>query len=88
MAVPALGLLGGLALTLNGHRATFAHAVAQVSWTTLLLAAALHIGTVLARSEAWALSVRAAGAKVDRRSLYQVASLGFAANVLASSLGA
>jgi uncharacterized membrane protein YbhN (UPF0104 family) len=85
--VLALALLAGLAGVLAGHRAAFVHAVGNASWESLALAALLHLGTVVARSEAWATSVDAAGVRLDRRSIYQVASLGYAANVLAPSLG-
>jgi uncharacterized membrane protein YbhN (UPF0104 family) len=85
----ALGaaLLAGLVAVLAGHRAAFLEAVRNVSWASLVVAALLHLGTVIARSEAWATSVHAAGVRLDRRSIYQIASLGFAANVLAPSLG-
>jgi uncharacterized membrane protein YbhN (UPF0104 family) len=72
---------------LAGHGAAFLAALGGVSWWTLVLAVGLHVVAVVARSEAWTVSVRAAGASVSRRCCYQVASLGFAANVLAPSLG-
>jgi len=85
--VLGLALLAGLVGVLAGHRAAFVGAVRDVSWPSLVVAALLHLGTIVARSEAWATSVDAAGVRLDRRSIYQVASLGFAANVLAASLG-
>ncbi|HEY7077695.1 MAG TPA: lysylphosphatidylglycerol synthase domain-containing protein [Solirubrobacteraceae bacterium] len=83
----AVALLGGLLASVHEHRGSVAAAVGNVSWTSLLVAALLHLVTIVARSEAWAVSVDAAGARLGRRSIYQVASLGFAANALAPSLG-
>jgi uncharacterized membrane protein YbhN (UPF0104 family) len=85
--VLGVALLAALGCVLAGHRGAFVDAVGNASWGALVVAALLHLGTVLARSEAWATSVDAAGVRLDRRSIYQIASLGFAANVLAPSLG-
>jgi uncharacterized membrane protein YbhN (UPF0104 family) len=84
----AAALIVAMPAALASHRHAFAHAIGGVSKTTLLLASALHLVSVVARSEAWAVSVRAAGATLRRRTAYQIASLGFAANVLSPSLGA
>jgi uncharacterized membrane protein YbhN (UPF0104 family) len=86
----AVGLalvVAGAAFVLAGHGAAFVGAVRGVSRWTLVLAVGLHVVAVVARSEAWAVSVRAAGARLGRRCCYQFASLGFAANVIAPSLG-
>ena len=83
----AVALVGGMALALASHRRAFVVAIDGATFATLMLAAALHLGSVLARSEAWMVSVRAAGGKLGRRDSYQIASLGFAANVLSPSLG-
>lgn len=82
----AAGLLSAMLAALASHRQAFAHAIGSVAYATLLLAAALHLVSVVARSEAWTVSVRAAGGTLRRRPSYQVASLGFAANVLSPSL--
>ncbi len=84
----AAALIAGMLVALAGHRRAFLDAVVGVPSGTLLLAAALHLVSVVARSEAWTVSVRAAGGTLDRRSSYQIASLGFAANVVSGSLGA
>jgi uncharacterized membrane protein YbhN (UPF0104 family) len=84
----AAGLLTAMLVALAGHRRAFLDAIVGVPSATLVLAAALHVGSVVARSEAWTVSVRAAGGTLDRRGSYQIASLGFAANVLSASLGA
>src|SRR5262245_3578777 len=81
-------LLAGIAAVLAHHRHDFADAVRTVPLAALLTAAVLHVATVVARTEAWAVSVRAAGAVTERRSLFQIASLGFAANVISGSVGA
>jgi uncharacterized membrane protein YbhN (UPF0104 family) len=82
----AVVLAGAWAL-LAGHGAAFLAAVRGVSWWTLVVAVGLHVVAVVARSEAWHVSVRAAGSRLGRRCCYQVASLGFAANVVAPSFG-
>ncbi len=86
-AVLGAALLAGIAAMLTRHRHDFAQAVGTVPLVALLTAVVLHVATVVARTEAWAVSVRAAGAGTERRTLFQVASLGFAANVISGSLG-
>ena len=87
-AVLGADLLAAITATLAHHRDDFAHAVGTVPLAALLAAVVLHIATVVARTEAWVVSVRAAGAVTERRTLFQIASLGFAANVISSSIGA
>src|SRR6201989_2779221 len=87
-AVLGAALLAGIAAMLVHHRHDFAQAVGTVPLVALLAAVVLHVATVVARTEAWAVSVRAAGAATDRRTLFQIGSLGFAANVISSSIGA
>jgi uncharacterized membrane protein YbhN (UPF0104 family) len=81
-------LLAGITAMLARHRHDFAQAVGTVPLAALLTAVVLHIVTIVARTEAWAVSVRAAGAVTERRTLFQIGSLGFAANVISSSIGA
>jgi hypothetical protein len=50
-------------------------------------AVVLHIGSLVARSEAWNLSVRAAGGTVARRRLYRAASVGYIGNIINGELG-
>jgi hypothetical protein len=76
-----------MVVALASHRDAFVGAIHDVPLVTLLLAAGLHVVTVVARSEAWAVSVRAAGGTLRRRGAYQIASLSFAANVVSPSLG-
>jgi uncharacterized membrane protein YbhN (UPF0104 family) len=83
----AATLLLAIVAMLVRHGPQFADAVRRVSLPALLAAAGLHVVTVVARSEAWTVSLRAAGGRLERRSIYQVASLGFAANMLSTALG-
>jgi uncharacterized membrane protein YbhN (UPF0104 family) len=83
----AAGLIAAMLAALASHRQAFSDAIGGVAYATLLLAAALHVVSVVARSEAWTASVHAAGGTLCRRASYQIASLGFAANVLSPSLG-
>ena len=87
-AVLGAALLAGIAAMLVHHRHDFAQAIGTVPLAALLAAVVLHIATVVARTEAWVVSVRAAGAVTERRTLFQIASLGFAANVISGSIGA
>jgi hypothetical protein len=86
-ALLAAAVIGGMLVALASHRRAFVDALDDAAFGTLLLAAALHLGSVVARSEAWTVSVHAAGGTLGRRGSYQIASLGFAANVLSPSLG-
>ena len=87
-AALAAALLAGITAMLARHRHDFAQAVGTVPPVALLGAVVLHVVTVVARTEAWVVSVRAAGAATERRALFQIGSLGFAANVISSSIGA
>ena len=62
--VLGIALLAGLVAVLAGHRAAFVGAVRNVSWASLVVAVLLHLATVVARSEAWATSVDAAGVRL------------------------
>jgi uncharacterized membrane protein YbhN (UPF0104 family) len=81
------GVIAGMLVTLASHRHAFVGAIGDVPLGTLLLMAALHVGSVVARSEAWAVSVAAAGGTLQRRCAFQIASLSYAANVVSPSLG-
>jgi hypothetical protein len=88
-----LSLLGGLAVTcilgfvLAGRRREFAAALSSVPISLVALAAALQIVALLARSEAWLVSVCAAGGVVSRRILFRAAGVGYLASVVNGSLG-
>ncbi len=59
-----------LALVLAGRREEFAAALSVAAWV-LAVTVVLQIVALLARSEAWHLSIGAAGGTVDRRVLYR-----------------
>jgi hypothetical protein len=88
-----LSLLGGLAVTcilgfvLAGRRREFAAALSSVPISVVALAAALQLVALLFRSEAWLVSVCAAGGLVSRRLLFRAAGVGYLASVVNGSLG-
>ena len=86
-ALVGAALLLAMLVVLAGHREEFADAMDGIAYWTLAAAVALHVTGLVARSEAWTVCVRAAGATISRRCAYQVASLGFAANIITTSLG-
>src|SRR4051795_757822 len=59
-----------LAYVLAGQRDEFAHAIESASIWVLLVAALLQILALVSRSEAWHLTIEAAGGTVGRRVLY------------------
>jgi uncharacterized membrane protein YbhN (UPF0104 family) len=79
--------LGLLALVLAGRWGRLADATVSASGWLLGAAVVLHIGSLVARSEAWSLSVRAAGGTVARRRLYRAASIGYIGNIINGELG-
>jgi uncharacterized membrane protein YbhN (UPF0104 family) len=76
-----------LAVALAGRRHDFAAALSEVAVSTLALSALLQVGALVARSEAWHLSVEAAGGAVDRRPLYRASSAQVLGSVLNAQLG-
>jgi uncharacterized membrane protein YbhN (UPF0104 family) len=86
-AAGTLVTLGGLTVALAGKWGRLADAAAGTSGWLLGAAVALHIGSLVARSEAWHLSVRAAGGTVARRRLYRAASVGYIGNIINGELG-
>jgi uncharacterized membrane protein YbhN (UPF0104 family) len=88
-----LSLIGALAVTcilgvvLAGRRRQFVAALNEVPVSLLAFAAALQVVALLARSEAWLLSVRAAGGVVGRRLLFRAAGVGYLASVVNGSVG-
>jgi hypothetical protein len=79
--------VGGLAVVLAGRWGRLADAAVGASGWLLGAAVVLHIGSLVARSEAWNLSVRAAGGTVARRRLYRAASVGYVGNIINGELG-
>ena len=64
-----------LAFVLAGRGEEFANALSDASMVVLAVTALLQIVALLARSEAWHLSIRAAGGTVPRRILYRASSM-------------
>ena len=86
-AAGALAVAGLLAWALAGRRDEFATALDAAPVWILLLAAALQILALVSRSEAWHVSVAAAGGTVSRRRLHRAAGVGNLASVVNSQVG-
>ncbi len=83
----SLATAAALAVVLAGRRHDFAAALSAVAVSTLALSALLQVAALVARSEAWHLSVGAAGGAVDRRVLYRASSMQVLGSVLNAQLG-
>lgn len=86
-AVGTLLAVGVLMFVLAGRWGQFANAATSAPWWALTAAAALHIASLVARSEAWNVCVHAAGGTVSRRRLYRAASVGYLGNIVNGELG-
>jgi uncharacterized membrane protein YbhN (UPF0104 family) len=71
-----------LALVLGGRRDEFEHALSSISEWVLAATVVLQIVALLARSEAWHLTIQAAGGTVERRILYRASSMGVLGGLL------
>jgi uncharacterized membrane protein YbhN (UPF0104 family) len=71
----SLGTAGALAYVLAGRRHEFAQALESASIWILLVATLLQIVALLSRTEAWHLTIEAAGGSVARRVLYRASAL-------------
>jgi uncharacterized membrane protein YbhN (UPF0104 family) len=76
-----------LVVALAGKRHEFSTALSNVALIVLMATAALQIVALLARTEAWHLSVEAAGGSVARRILYRASSMQVLGSVLNGQLG-
>jgi hypothetical protein len=76
-----------LAFALAGRRDDFVTALSQVALWTFAVTVLLQIVALISRSEAWHLSVEAAGGTVERRVLYRASSMQVLGSVLNSQLG-
>jgi uncharacterized membrane protein YbhN (UPF0104 family) len=86
-AVCSLLACAVLALVVTSRWHHFAAAATAAPWWTLAAAAGLQTLSLLSRSEAWNVSVRAAGATVCRRRLYRAAAAGYLGNTVNGELG-
>jgi uncharacterized membrane protein YbhN (UPF0104 family) len=71
----SLATAGILAYVLAGRRHEFAHALASASIWVLLVTTLLQIVALVSRTEAWHLTIEAAGGSVARRVLYRASGL-------------
>jgi hypothetical protein len=83
----ALVVTGALGFVLAGHRGQFVAALHSAPISLLAVSALLQILALLARSEAWNVTVTAAGGSVPRRLLFRAAGVGYLASVVNGSLG-
>jgi uncharacterized membrane protein YbhN (UPF0104 family) len=85
--VGSLATLLVLALVLAGRRHEFTAALSQAGPGVLAVAAALQIVALVACSEAWHLTIEAAGGTVARRILYRASSMQVLGGVINGHLG-
>jgi uncharacterized membrane protein YbhN (UPF0104 family) len=76
-----------LALVLAGRRDEFATALSDVAPWVLGVTVLLQVVALVSRSEAWHLTIGAAGGTVDRRTLYRASSMQVLGGVLNGHLG-
>jgi uncharacterized membrane protein YbhN (UPF0104 family) len=78
---------GVLVLVLAGQRHEFAKALSSAPVSVLALTVLLQVVALVSRSEAWHLTIEAAGGKVDRRILYRASSMQVLGGVINGHLG-
>jgi hypothetical protein len=79
---------GLLALVLAGRRDEFVTALSSAALPILGITVLLQIVALVSRSEAWHLSIQAAGGTVARRVLFRASSVGVLGSVVNAQLGA
>lgn len=85
--VGSLATAGILAFLLAGRRDEFTDAISSAALWVLAVTTLLQIVALLARSEAWHLTIRAAGGTVARRILYRASSMQVLGGVINGHLG-
>ncbi len=85
--VGSLGTVAVLVVVLAGRRHQFSAALSGPAAWVLVVTVLLQIVALLARSEAWHLSIEAAGGTVERRVLYRASSMQVLGGVLNGQLG-
>jgi uncharacterized membrane protein YbhN (UPF0104 family) len=83
----SLVVVAALVLALAKDRDAFVEALGAAPLWILGIAVVLHVGWLAARSEAWAVCVKAAGGSVERRRIYRASSLGYLGNLFNGALG-
>jgi uncharacterized membrane protein YbhN (UPF0104 family) len=76
-----------LVAVLSGRRSEFTGALASVSVWAIAGTTLLQVVALVARSEAWHLTIEAAGGTIDRRVLYRASSMQVLGSVLNGHLG-
>jgi uncharacterized membrane protein YbhN (UPF0104 family) len=85
--VGSVGTAAVLVAALAGHRDEFAEALSQAPLWLLGVTMLLQIVALLARSEAWHLTIEAAGGSVERRVLFRASSMQVLGGVINGHLG-
>jgi uncharacterized membrane protein YbhN (UPF0104 family) len=85
--VGSLAAAGVVAFLLAGRRDEFVAALSGTAAWVLAATALLQIVALVGRSEAWHVSIEAAGGNVDRRVLYRASSMQVLGSVLNAQLG-
>ena len=85
--VGSLATAAVLGLVLVGRRDEFEAALSEAAAWVLAVTALLQIVALVARSEAWHLTIEAAGGTVDRRVLYRASSMQVLGSLLNGQLG-
>jgi uncharacterized membrane protein YbhN (UPF0104 family) len=84
--VLAVGVTGALVVVLAGRRDQFVAALHSAPASILVIAAALQVVALIARTEAWTGCVAAAGGRAPRRCLYRASSMGVAGGLVNGQL--
>jgi hypothetical protein len=85
--VGTIAVLTLLGYVLAGHGSQFSAALVAAPIWVLLLAALLHLTSLISRCEAWNRCVTAAGGTVPRRVIFHAAGVGSLASVISAQLG-
>jgi uncharacterized membrane protein YbhN (UPF0104 family) len=85
--VLSLAVAGVLVLVLAGRREEFTTALSGAPAGVLALTAVLQIVALLSRSEAWHITIAAAGGTVGRRALYRASSMQVLGSLVNGNLG-
>jgi hypothetical protein len=85
--VGSLGSAAILAVVLAGRRDEFEAALSSAAIWVLAVTVVLQIVALVARSEAWHLTIQAAGGTVERRVLYRASSMQVLGSVINGHLG-
>ena len=88
VAIGGAGLtIAALVYALSGRREEFATALSSASGWILAATAALQTIALLSRSEAWHVTIEAAGGRIERRVLFRASSMQGLGSLLNGQLG-